>query len=246
MTGDETADTLLGGRLRYAQPRGGFRTGIEPVLLAAAAPARAGELVVEAGCGAGAGLLCLARRVPAVTLLGIEIDPATAALAARNAAANEFAARITIEHGDVLARRALNHADHVIANPPYHGAGTASPVAAREIAKRAGEGLILDWVTALARLLRARGTLTFIVPAARLTETMHAFAIARCGGRTVYPLWPRAGTAAKLVLVQGTSHAKGADRLLPGLVLHADGGEAAPRYTAAADAILRDGAALGL
>ena len=51
-----TQGHLLGGRVRYAQPRSGFRSGIEPVLLAAAVPARPGERVLEAGSGAGAAL----------------------------------------------------------------------------------------------------------------------------------------------------------------------------------------------
>ena len=70
---DVTEGHLLGGRVRYAQPRVGYRTGIEPVLLAAAVAARAGERVLEAGCGAGAGLLCLAARVPGITGLGVEL-----------------------------------------------------------------------------------------------------------------------------------------------------------------------------
>ena len=38
-----TADTLLGGRVRFAQPASGYRAAIDPVLLAAAiAPERAG------------------------------------------------------------------------------------------------------------------------------------------------------------------------------------------------------------
>ncbi|HJS85951.1 MAG TPA: SAM-dependent methyltransferase, partial [Acetobacteraceae bacterium] len=60
---DVTGGTLLGGRVRYAQPAEGFRSGIEPVLLAAAVPARPGECVLEGGSGAGAGLLCLAARI---------------------------------------------------------------------------------------------------------------------------------------------------------------------------------------
>src|SRR5277367_7136876 len=86
--GDEgmelTEGHLLGGRVRYAQPRDGFRSGIEPVLLAAAVPARAGERVLEVGSGAGAALLCLAARVSGVVGLGLERDAALAALAADN------------------------------------------------------------------------------------------------------------------------------------------------------------------
>ena len=69
-------------------PGAGFRSGIEPVLLAAAIPARPGARVLEGGSGAGAALLCLAARVPGVHGLGIEQDPALVALARQNAAAN--------------------------------------------------------------------------------------------------------------------------------------------------------------
>ena len=39
---ETTEGHLLGGRVRYAQPRAGFRSGIEPVLLASFVPARPG------------------------------------------------------------------------------------------------------------------------------------------------------------------------------------------------------------
>src|ERR1700744_871787 len=81
---------LLGGRILYRQPARGFRSGIEPVLLAAAVPAQPGEHVLEAGSGAGAALLCLAVRVPGVRLTGVEMQPEMAELAAANAAANGF------------------------------------------------------------------------------------------------------------------------------------------------------------
>ncbi len=92
----ETTDGyLLGGRVRYAQPKAGFRSGIEPVLLAAAIPARPGEHVLEAGTGAGAGLLCLAARVPGLTGVGIERDPGLTAIAAANGVANGFSGSLS-------------------------------------------------------------------------------------------------------------------------------------------------------
>src|SRR6516225_6201355 len=73
--GDLTHGHLLDGRVRYAQPRRGFRSGIEPVLLAAAIPAVPVSRILEGGSGAGAALLCLAARVAGVQGLGIEQDP---------------------------------------------------------------------------------------------------------------------------------------------------------------------------
>ncbi|HEY2110716.1 MAG TPA: methyltransferase, partial [Dongiaceae bacterium] len=60
-----TEDAILGGLLRLRQPAKGLRTGIDPVFLAAAAPATKGR-VLDLGCGVGTAALCLARRLPAV------------------------------------------------------------------------------------------------------------------------------------------------------------------------------------
>ena len=63
---------------------------------------------------------------------------------------------------------------------------------------------------------------------------------AGCGSPTVLPLWPRSFRPAGLVLVQGVKGGRGACRLLPGIVLHAEGSG----FTPEAEAVLRDGAAL--
>ena len=112
-----THGTLLGGRIRYTQPAHGYRTGIEPVLLAASIPARPGQRVLEAGTGAGAGLLCLAARVSGVIGTGLERDPDQATLAATNFVANGFDG-LTALHADLLTWAAAEAFDHSFANPP--------------------------------------------------------------------------------------------------------------------------------
>jgi len=47
-------------------------------MLAAAVPAEAGSRVLELGSGTGIAALCLAKRVPDLDVLGIEIDPGSA------------------------------------------------------------------------------------------------------------------------------------------------------------------------
>ena len=59
----------------------------------------------------------------------------------------------------------------------------------------------------------------------------------------IHPLWPRADAAgARRVIVAARKDARGPLRLARGLVLHEPDG----RFTAAAEAILRDGASLPL
>ncbi len=231
---------LLDGRVRHAQATTGHRTGIEPVLLAASVPARSGERVLEAGTGSGAALLCLAWRVPGVIGVGLELDPNMAALAARNAAANGFHS-LSAEVRDVERFTTATPFDHAIANPPWHHpAGTRSTDAERELARRADPSLLDRWTAALSRCVRPRGTVTVVTAAGMLPALLGAFSESRCGSPAVLPLWPKTGTAAKLVLVRAVKIGRGPCRLLPGLVLHETDG----RFTTAAEAVLRDGAAL--
>lgn len=235
-----TEDGLLGGRLRYAQLSQGYRTGIEPVLLAASIPAEPGSRVLEAGTGAGAGLLCLAARVPGLVGLGLEQAPEMAALAAANFAANGFD-QLRVEQADLLEWAAEGVYDHAFANPPWHAADGTPPARALVAkAKQAAPGLLGAWAAALAKSLRPRGTLSLIIPAAQLAEASAALVAAKCPEITLLPLWKRAGEPAKLLILRGVRLGKGGCAVLAGLALHtAEGG-----YTAQAEAVLRAGAAL--
>jgi tRNA1Val (adenine37-N6)-methyltransferase len=182
--------------------------------------------VLEAGTGAGAGLMCLAARVPGITGVGVELDPAMAELARGNIAANALPG-LEILTGDIRTLP-LGAFDHAFANPPWHEArSTPSPVGRRRAAKQASGGELEAWVEALTRALRPEGTLTLILPrqtAARL-------------GAPMLQLLPKAGRPAKLALVRvaGELAAEPA-------VLHQESGA----YTPEIEAVLRDGAALPL
>jgi tRNA1(Val) A37 N6-methylase TrmN6 len=232
-----TEDGLLGGRVRLLQPRQGFRAAIDPVLLAAFTPARAGEAVLEIGCGTGAAFLCLAARVPGITVTAIERDPELAALASRNAVLNGTGATILI--GDCRALPVLPPMHHAMANPPYWTGGTASPDAAKRQAAHE-DAPLAAWIAALARPLRHKGSLSLILPATRLAEAAAGLREAGCGSVRLLPLWPRAGTPAKRILIQARKGGRGPDTVLPGLILH----EAAGNLTPEAERILREGGPL--
>ncbi|MDE1905203.1 MAG: methyltransferase domain-containing protein [Rhodospirillales bacterium] len=230
---------LLGGRLSYRQLRTGHRTGFEPVLMAAMVPAKAGELVLEAGTGAGAALLCLAARVPDMCGVGVERRDELAVLAAQNFAENQFSG-LSVVNGDATTLPfAAQTFQHVMANPPWFGAhNTPSPDAARALAHHAPQTTLAAWIKEMLRLLRDKGTITLALPAATYAEAVSLLRPA-CGGITLLPLWPRAGVKAKLILVQAQRASRTPDALLPGLVLHDENG-----ITKEAEAVLREGAAL--
>ena len=72
---ETTEDALLGGRVRLLQLRRGYRVAVDSVLLAASVEASAGARILDLGCGTGAVALCLAARVPGVTVVGLELQP---------------------------------------------------------------------------------------------------------------------------------------------------------------------------
>jgi len=233
---------LLGGRVLYRQPAQGFRSGIEPVLLAASVSVRTGELVLEAGTGAGAGLLCLSHRVPGVRAVGVEVNPTMSAIAMSNAQRNGFGG-IDIVTGDIASAPLPRTFDHAIANPPYHPPdGSVSPEASRELAKRGSQALIDVWIGRMSGLLRRRGSLTLIVPAWLIPRCLTAMADSHSPCAAIFPLWPRIGRPAKLALLRGIKDGRGLMRVLPGLVLHQPDGS----FTGETQAILCDAAVLPL
>ena len=234
-----TDGTLLGGRVIYRQPCRGFRTGIEPVLMAASIAARPGERVLEGGTGAGAALLCLLARLPGVTACGVEQDAELADVARANLAANRLEGG-QVETADMLALPELPPFDHAMANPPWHAPlGTASDDPRRDVAKRATPDMMASWAAALARYVRPGGSVTLILPSAAISDAVQALGGAECGRCSLMPLWPRAGREARLVLIRALRARQGASRLLAGLVLHEQA-----QFSSLARAVLWDGAAL--
>ena len=239
-------DALLGGRVKLLQPTEGYRVAIDPVLLAAAVPAGAGDAVLDIGCGVGAASLCLAARVPGCRITGIETQRDLVRLAGENAARNGVVDRVAVMAGDIRSpppRLEPGSFAHVMANPPYMEAEAASPppLPTKAAATIEGQADLAAWVRFALAMALPRGSVTFIHRADRLEHLLAQFA-GRAGGIMVLPLWSGAGKPAKRVIVHARKDVATPTRLLPGLILH----EADGRFTAAADAVLRDGAALPL
>jgi tRNA1(Val) A37 N6-methylase TrmN6 len=237
-------DFLLGGRLRLRQPASGYRVAIDPVFLAAAVPAGPADNVLDVGTGVGAASLCLAARVPGCRVTGVEMQRDLVRLAGDNIVLNDMSARLSAMRGDLLAlppRLAPGAFDHVMANPPFLAAGSATVPgdAGKAAANIEGDANLAAWVRVALAMVRAKGSLTVIHRADRL-DALLALLAGKAGEITLFPLWPGEGKPAKRIIVRARKGIASPTRLLPGMILH----EADGRYTAAAEAVLRDAAGL--
>lgn len=241
-----TLDKFLDGKIHLHQPDQGFRAGSDSVFVASAVPALAGDKILEVGAGAGAALLCLAARVPGAKVTGLEMQRNMVRLCAQNIQHNKMQDRVEILSGNLLEpppRLAASSFSHVFANPPYfeEKGSTPSPIETKALSHMDGNVSLDAWVSFCCRMVRPKGSVTFIFPTPRLDDLIAA-CHGKLGGIIVYPLWPKPGQPSKRVIVQGRKNSQGPMILHPGLMLHGESGA----YTAEAQGILRAGNALKL
>src|SRR3954471_8136349 len=85
-------------------------------------PAAPHQQILDAGCGVGAAMLCLAARVSQCRVVGIELQRDLVRLAGDNLLLNGGADRLSVMVGDLLQpppRLSPGSFDHVMANPPF-------------------------------------------------------------------------------------------------------------------------------
>lgn len=241
-----TDDGFLDGRLKILQPRHGYRAATDPVILAAAMRAKAGETVLEIGCGAGVALACLLHRVP-IKATGLELQQNYADMARQNMARNNLQAEIV--QGDLANMPAAMRAqsfDHVMMNPPFYEAArhSAPQDSGKSTAFLEGEASLRNWLTAGLARLKPLGWLTIIHRAERLNDILQG--LSKAGDIQILPLAAREGRTARRVIIQARKGAAGPLRLLAPLVMHEgsthkiDGDD----FSQTAREILRDGKAL--
>lgn len=241
-----TEDRLLGGRVTLRQPVDGLRAAIDPVLLAASIPVEAGETVLDIGTGTGATAICLASRCPGARVTGLDMQRDLIRLFGENIALNRLDDQVSGMVGDLRnppPRLSPGSFDHVMANPPYGeaGSGTLPPHPGKAQAVNEGATDLRSWVRFALAMVRTRGTVTFIHRADRL-DSLLAELSGRAGEIGVFPLWPGDDKPARRIIVRARRGIATPTRLFPGLILHGPDG----RFTAAANAILRDAAPLEL
>jgi tRNA1(Val) A37 N6-methylase TrmN6 len=239
-------DAFLDGALQILQPIGGYRAGMDAVMLASSISLGTNQSLLDVGAGVGVGALSIARRLGWGEITCLEIQESLVGLARSNCQRNGLSNIVSILHADALARddRPRPHAfDQVMTNPPFYERDSSWQLGPPDkTAAHVGENGFLDrWIRACLRYLKPGGTFTMIYPPGSLPRVLSVLA-GPAGDIVVFPLWRRTGKGARRVIIRATKGARGPLRLSAGLSLHGEGRDYAPE----AEEILRGRAALSL
>jgi tRNA1Val (adenine37-N6)-methyltransferase len=217
-----TEDSLLRGRVRLVQPRRGFRSSLDPVLLAGFLAPPYGR-VLDLGAGTGAlGFLLLARD-PSAIGVAVEVQPRLARCVRLGIDRNGWADRWVVQEADARVG-AWGKFDLVATNPPFQpvGTGVLPPDEERAIAHHEVRLRLDEWVAVAAGSLAAQGRVGVVFPAERADPLRDALAAAGLGAQRVREVLPEAGRPPRRVLVEAT-RGQGAVMESP-LVVHEGGG----------------------
>jgi tRNA1(Val) A37 N6-methylase TrmN6 len=232
-----TEDAILNGRVILRQPKRGYRINLDTVLLAAAMRGVDNGRVIELCCGVGAALIAVAKAAPKARCVGIERDPAYAALARANVSLNTVGDNVQIIEADALAPADLGVFDAVFFNPPYDDPADNRAPSEDRRAAHVEERPLDDWIKLWSNRMASGASLTLIHRAHRLWEIVPAIA-GRLGGIEIVPIRPNSAAPAHRVLVRAWKGSRAPLTLHKGLDLHPiDAAEG--KYTAEAEAILR-------
>lgn len=202
----ERLDALGRDGLRIIQHPGVFRFTTDAYLLAAFARAEAGESVLELGSGNGVVVILLASRTRAARVVGVEIQPALAGMAARSIDLNGLADRAAVLQHDLRAPlpNGPHRFDLVVSNPPYLPPGTGRPGSCVSVtlAKQEITCTLRDVTEAAVRAIAGNGRFILVHRPGRLPEIMDECRRVHLIPKRLALVHPRPGRAAAHLLLE--------------------------------------------
>ncbi len=208
---DERIDDLQYKGLRLIQKTDGFRFGVDAVLLSHFAQVNKGGSVIDLGTGTGIIAVLLAAKKNPGKVVGLEIQPEIAGMAARSVELNGLGEKVSIVQGDIRDAAGMFGAssfDAVVTNPPYmtKGGGLLNPADSKAISRHELLCTLADVVSAAGKLLRPGGKFSMVHRPQRLADIICTMRENSIEPKLLRFVHPSPGKKPNLILICGTKN----------------------------------------
>ncbi len=225
--GEKTEDLQYKG-LKIIQSVDGYRFTTDAVLLANFVRGVKGKKVADIGCGSGIISILVAAKQQPKEVVGVEIQPAVADMAARSVELNGLSDVVKVVLADAKdwASGVEGRYDAVVVNPPYRKAGSGPLQSTETLAVSRHEiSLTLEDVFVVAKkALKYGGSLYLVHQTERLAEAFALGSKHGIEGKELCPVCPREGETPNVFLARFVKGGKtGLKWLKPIVVFDADG-----------------------
>lgn len=208
--------------LKIIQHLKGYAFTTDAVLLANTIKAYANERVCELGAGSGVISLLVSQKTPAKEIVGIEIQPRLADMAARSIKLNELEDRVRIINCDMKEAytRTEKSFDIVCVNPPYmEYNGEKEQATEIDICKREVLITLKEVVESASKLLKYGGRFYCIVKSERLTDLISAMRLYKIEPKALTPVQPTLKKDIDTIIVEGRKNGNNGIKLYKPLVI---------------------------
>lgn len=154
------------------QDRCALKVGTDGLLFGAWVNYDGAKRILDIGTGTGLLALIAAQRNASATIDAVEIDDASAAQAAENAAASPWSDRVRVHRMDVRKMNTSEPFDLILCNPPYYAGYSTAADERVGVAKHSEELLFQELIVAVDQLLSERGRFAVIIPLNRERELL--------------------------------------------------------------------------
>lgn len=221
--------------LKIIQSAKGYAFTTDAVLLANTVRAYKKERVVELGSGSAVISLLLSKKTPAKEIIGIEVQPRLADMAARSVVLNELTDRVRIVNVDMkLAPKTIGVGyDVVCVNPPYmEYDGDVESATEIDICKREVLITLKEVVEVASKLLKYGGRFYVIVKAERLTDLISAMREYGIEPKSLIPVQPTIKKDIDTIIVEGRRSGNPGIKIYKPLVICNEDGSYTPEVEA--------------
>ncbi len=237
----ETADELLGRRVKIFQKEKGYRFSVDALLLAHFVRLKRGDLIVDLGTGSGVIAIIMAQREGCGKVVAVDIQEELVDMATRSVMLNDLQEKVNICHGDIRKIETLfkpKSFDISIFNPPYRKlkSGRINPNNQKSIARHEIRGTLHDFLKASIYLLKKLGRVYIIYPATRMVGLLSSMRTAGMEPKRLRIVHSHSASRGEFVLVEGIKNGREELEVLPPLTVYSEDGQ----YTEAMDSVFRE------